>query len=86
MHIGLYYCLHGAAVAFSPNLERGLVRAFRKRSCGGRTAGKREGQRDKYIANRAQNAHCGYAVRISFSAEIIFSRIASFNLCSHECR
>lgn len=36
---------------------------------GGRRGG-RKGQRDRYIANRAQNAHCGYAVGISFSAEI----------------
>lgn len=43
MHIGLYYCVHVAAVAFSPNPERGLVRAFRKRSCGGRASVKREG-------------------------------------------
>lgn len=43
-----------------------------RKSCweeGGRRGG-REGQRDRYIANRAQNAHCGYAVGISFSAEI----------------
>lgn len=43
MHISLYYCAHVAAVAFSPNPERGLVRAFRKWSYGGRAAGKREG-------------------------------------------